>query len=155
MKSRTLAVMSMAILATMIVGAIFVQSMAQTTLTINVVFDPKSYTWDGLPSPEWNAEIWRQKVQDRADYSTIRLEGTYAPVATPTAALHGPRLVVPFSGEDVKLALFNKMPSHMGVLIPGTYKVSLIVSGNLKAEFGGTAFQGDGLITVTVLPPQP
>ena len=155
MKSRTLALTSIAILATMIVGAIFVQSMAQTTLTINVKFDPKSYTWDGLPSPEWNAEIWRQKVQDRADYASIRLEGLYAPVATPYPALHGPRLIVPFSGEDVKLALFNKLPSHMGVLIPGTYVVSLIVSGNLKAEFGGTAFQGDGTITVTVPTPPP
>lgn len=155
MKSRTPALISMAILATLIVGAIFVQSMAQTTLPVNVVFDPKSYTWDGLPSPEWYAEIWRQKVQDRADYTSIRLEGTYAPVATPYPALHGPRLIVPFSGEDVKLALFNKLPSHMGVLVPGTYKVSLTVSGNLKPEFGGTAFQGDGAITVTVSAPPP
>jgi hypothetical protein len=155
MKSRTLILASIALLTTLIVGATFVQSKAQTTLPINVVFDPKSYTWDGLPSPEWYAEIWRQKVQERADYGSIRLEGIYAPVATPYPALHGPRLIVPFSGEDVKQALVDQLPTHMGVLIPGTYKVSLTVSGNLKAEFGGTAFEGDGTITVTVPTPPP
>ena len=156
MKSRTIALASIAILTTLIVGAIFLQAIAQSTaLPVNVVFDPKSYTWDGLPSPTWNAEIWRQKVQDRADYATIKLEGTYSPAATPYPSLHGPRLIVPFSGDDVKAALFIKLPSHMGVLTPGTYKVNLLVSGNLKAEFGGTAFEGYGQITVTVLPPPP
>jgi hypothetical protein len=155
MKTRTPALISIAVLASLIMGAVFFQTMAQTALTINVVFDPKSYTWDGLPSPYWNAEIWRQKVQDRADYSSIRLEGIYAPAITPYPAVHGPRLIVPFNGEDVKAALFAKLPTHMGVLVPGTYKVSLIVSGTLLPEFGGTAFEGDGTITVTVLPPQP
>jgi len=157
MKARTPTLISIAILTTLIMGAIFLQSMAQTTaLPINVVFDPKSYTWDGLPSPTWNAEIWRQKVQDRADYSTIKLENTYSPSATPYPALHGPRLIVPFNGEDVKAALAAKIPiDHMGIMVPGTYKVYLLVSGNLKAEFGGTAFEGTGLLTVTVPPPPP
>jgi hypothetical protein len=156
MKARTPTLISIAILTALVIGAVFLQSKAQTTaLSINVVFDPKSYAWDGTPPPTWNAEIWKQKVQDKADYSTIKLEGTYSPSATPYPALHGPRLIVTFSGADVKDALFMKLPSHMGVLTPGTYKVSLIVSGNLKAEFGGTPFEGDGLITVTVLPPQP
>ncbi len=155
MKARTPTLISIAILTTLIIGAVFLQSKAQTALPINVVFDPKSYTWDGLPSPTWNAEIWRQKVQDRANFTTIRLEGTYSPVATPYPSLHGPRLILPFNGDDVKAALFTKMPSHMGVLVPGTYKVNLIVSGNLKAEFGGTPFEGSGLIIVTVLPTPP
>jgi hypothetical protein len=156
MKARIPALISIAILATLMIGAVVFQSIAQTSaLTINVRFDPKSYEWDGAPPTPWNAEIWRQKVQDRADYSTIRLEGIYAPVATPYAALHGPRLICPFSGDDVKAILFNKLPSHMGMLLPGTYKVTLTVSGFLKPEFGGDPFEGDGTIVVTVLPPPP
>jgi hypothetical protein len=155
MKTRTPTLISIAILATLVIGAIVFQSIAQTSaLPINVVFDPKSYEWNGTPPP-WNAEIWRQKVQDTADYSTIRLEGIYAPIATPYPALHGPRLICPFNGEDVKAILYTRLPTHMGVLVPGTYKVKLIVSGYLKPEFGGTPFEGDGTITVTVLPPPP
>jgi len=139
-----------------IIGAAFFQTMAQIpALPINVVFDPKGYTWNGLPPSPWYAEIWRQKVQDKADYSSIKLEGIYLPSATPYPALHGPRLIIPFNGEDIRVALYPKLPTHMGILVPGTYKVSLIVSGALKPEFGGTPFEGDGIITVTILPPPP
>jgi hypothetical protein len=155
MKSHIPTLISIALLATLVIGIVFTQTMAPAdVLAINVAFDPKNYEWNGTPPP-WNAEIWRQKVQDTADYSTIRLEGTYSPIATPYPALHGPRLIVTFNGEDVKTALFMKLPSHMGILEPGTYKVKLTVSGYLKPEYGGTPFEGDGTIVVTVLPPPP
>jgi len=153
MKPRTPTLISIAILTALITGAVFFQTMAQTAaLPINVVFDPKSYTWDGLPPSSWNAEIWRQKVQDNANYASIRLEGIYLPAATPYPALHGPKLLVPFAGADVKAALFAKLPTHLGVLIPGIYIVRLTVSGTM---IDGTPFEGDGSIIVTVLPPPP
>jgi len=147
MKMRTIAFLSMTLLATILLGAFFAQTLAQTTLPINVVFDPKSYTLDGTPPP-WNAEIWRQKIQDRADYATIKLEDLYTAV-TVTPAIHGPRLIVNFSGTDVKEAIFAKI-SHMGILYPGVYNIKLKVSGNLLPAYGGDPFEGYGKLTVTV-----
>lgn len=137
----------MTMLATMLLGAFFAQTQAQTILPINVVFDPKSYTWDGTPPP-WSAEIWRQKVQDRADYGSIRLEDIYIPVAV-TPAVHGPRLIINFSGDDVKEAIYLKI-NHFGIVYPGVYTVLLKVSGNLLPAYGGDPFEGYGKITVTV-----
>jgi hypothetical protein len=159
MKLNKLTILGITLLATMLLGAgaVLLQSQSQEALPINVVFDPKTYAWDTTVPQPWNAEIWRQKVKERADPTTIRLEDIYKPTGT-TPAIHGPRLIVHFDGNDVRAAIWPKLPTtHMGILIPGTYRVKLKVSGNLLPEFGVTPFEGYGTITVTVpeLPPPP
>lgn len=154
MKIHPHSLVFVAILTTMTMSPVILQSMAAKTIHIYVRFDPMSYSWDGGVPQYWNAEIWRQKVEERADYSSIKLEGVYTPAATPYLSSYG-RLIVPFDGMDVKVALYVKLPSEGGILVPGTYEVSLTVSGNLKPEFGGTPFNGDDLIMVTILPPPP
>ena len=152
MKTSKLLLVSASILAALMLGVVFLQVPAQSALTINVAWNPKSYMWSDLPPNPFNAELWRQKVQTTLDPSTILLEGLYSPSAPAYNATHGPRLVVPFNGADVKAALYAKLPTHMGMLIPGTYKIQLVITGQL---YTGETVQGDGPITVTVPSPPP
>jgi hypothetical protein len=155
MKTRTLIPIYIGILAIAIIGASLVISRAATTIGANVAWDPKSYTYDNPPPNPWNAEVWLKgghKAQTEIDKSTIKLEGLYSPSATPYNALHGPKLVVPFLGNDVKAAIYAKLPGHMGVLTPGIYRLQLVITGKLLT---GEDFMGDGVVTVTVLPPPP
>jgi len=155
MKPNKLALIYLGILAIIILGATFTMSMATTEVGANVAWDPRTYSWDGTPPDPWNAEVWLKgghKAQTEIDPATILLEGLYSPSAPPYNATHGPRLIIPFLGENVKAAIFAKLPSHMGTLIPGTYRISLEITGKL---YTGETFRGDGTIRVTVPNPSP
>lgn len=149
MKPKTLALISL-ILLVAIIGTGTFAALSAPDVKANVKWDPKSYTWDGVPPP-WNAEISLTGGHKRheIDTSTILLEGTYSP-GTPYNATHGPRLILPFDGLDVKAAIEPYLPWHMGVVMPGRYRIELEITGNLLPEYGGELFRGTGVITVTV-----
>jgi hypothetical protein len=156
MKLNKIAVISAAILVTLLAGAIAFNTFgAVKDLKLKVKWRPVTYTL-GNPVPDpWNAEIFFAPIRDlnEIDTSTLLLEGMYTPSGTPTLMTSSPpRMSVPFDGDDVLRALMSKM-SHMG---PGTYQVFLEISGNLKPEYGGTPFSGIGgidLIVPDVSPP--
>jgi hypothetical protein len=149
-------IIATAILATLLIGAIALNTFAaDKTLKLKVKWKPVSYTL-GNPVPDpWYAEIFFAPLRDlnQIDTSTLRLEGIYLPSGTPTILNSSPpRMSIPFDGNDVIRAVLMKT-EHMA---PGfTYHIYLTISGNLKPEYGSTAFTGDGAINLVVpeLPP--
>ena len=150
MKPKKLTLISITLLAILLIGAGVVVVLSQKPVGANVKWDPKGYTWrDGAPDP-WNAEIGLKgghKAQTEINATTIRLEGQYSNSSAIYNATHGPRIIVPFNGNDVKAALDSKLPYHMGSAIPGRYRLSLDINGTL---YTGEEFQGSGIIVVTV-----
>lgn len=110
-----------------------------------VKWRPKKYLLDAPVPYPWNAEIWLTggHKRDEIDIATIRLEGTYSPSDTPTPAVHGPRLIVPFDGEVVRDLLLVKLPH----IAPEKYRIPLEITGLLQ---DGTSFRGTGYIHLTV-----
>lgn len=129
-----------------ILGANVILALSQgDEVKANVAWDPKSYSADEpFPHP-WNAEIWLTggHKRDEIDTTTILLEGTYTPIGAPYAAVHGPRLIVPFLGSDVYEALLSKLPHTE----PGKHRIGLEITGEL---LDGTPFRGTGYIHLTI-----
>ena len=152
MKPKTLTLISLVLLATILAGTGALIALSANTVKANVKWDPKSWDWDGVPPNPWNAELaltGGHKVEE-LNTTTILLEGLYSPSAPVYPAPHGPKVMVPFSGWDIKAAIAPKLPEHMGIFIPGRYRVELEVSGYLLPEYGEEAFRGISIITVTV-----
>jgi hypothetical protein len=156
MKISKITFIAMAILATILIGAIAFNVLAPAQeFKLKVKWRPVSYTLGNpLPDP-WYAEIFFAPLRDlnQIDTSTLLLEGMYTPSGTPTILNSSPpRMSIPFNGNDViRVAL-----SKMGHMAPGyTYHISLRISGYLKAEYGGNPFSGDGAINLVIpeLPP--
>jgi hypothetical protein len=142
-------------LVALLAGAIAFNVLAPPgQLKLKVKWRPPNYIL-GNPTPDpWVAEIFFAPSRDlnQIDESTLLLEGMYAPSGTPyLLSGNPPRLAVPFSGPIVLRALLENAP-HMA---PGEYHILLEVSGNLKPEYGGTAFSGEGAINLIVPMPLP
>jgi hypothetical protein len=137
-------------LALLLVGAFAFNALAPPgQLKLKVKWKPVNYVLDNPPPDPWTAEIYFAPTRDlnQIDTSTLLLEGMYTPSGTPTILTTSPpRMAVPFNGADVLRALLSKTPH----LAPGEYRILLEISGNLKAEYGGTAFSGDGGINLLV-----
>lgn len=155
MKLTKVTLLSVTILAILLIGVVaFTAFSATKDLKLKVKWRPPTYTLGNpLPNP-WNCEIFFAPARDlnEIDTNTILMEGLYPPSGTPYL-LSGapPRLAVPFSGYDVITALLSKSPH----LAPGTYHILLQISGNLKPEYGGNAFSGEGGIDLVVPDPSP
>lgn len=150
MKPKTLTLISLAILASLLIGAFAFDAFGAKELKLKVKWRPVAYTLgDPVPDP-WDAEIFFAPLRDLSeiDTSTILLEGMYSPSGTPTIlGSSPPRMSVPFNGNDVIRAVLSKA-DHME---PGyTYHISLTITGNLKPEYGGNPFSGDGAINLVV-----
>jgi len=150
MKLNKIAIVSAAILVTLLIGIFAFNALAPAKdLKLKVKWRPVTYTLGNPVPPTWNAEIFFAPVRNlnEIDTSTLRLEGIYPPSGTPTIlSTSPPRMRVPFDGNDVLRALLGKV-SHMA---PGTYQIFLEITGNLKPEYGGTAFSGSGGINLVV-----
>jgi hypothetical protein len=150
MKPKTLTLISLAILASLLIGAFAFDAFGAKELKLKVKWRPVAYTLgDPVPDP-WDAEIFFAPLRDLSeiDTSTILLEGLYSPSGTSTIlGSSPPRMSVPFNGNDVIRAVLSKA-DHME---PGyTYHISLTITGNLKPEYGGNPFSGDGAINLVV-----
>ena len=150
MKPKTLTLISITILASLLIGAFAFNAFGAKDLKLKVKWRPVAYTL-GNPVPDpWDAEIFFAPLLDlnEIDTSTILLEGLYSPSGTPTILeTSPPRMSVPFNGNDVIRAVLGKL-DHME---PGyTYHISLTITGNLKPEYGGNRFSGDGAINLVV-----
>ena len=155
MKLNRMLVISAAILVTLLVGAFALNALAPAKdLKLKVKWRPPTYTL-GTPLPTtWIAEIFFAPIRDlnEIDTTTLKLEYTYTPSATPyLISGNPPRLAVPFHGYDVINAIMSET-THM---TPGTYQIWLTISGNLKAEYGGNPFSGEGAINLVVPDPSP
>ncbi len=151
MKPKRLTLISLALLAILLTSAIVILTLSEPAIKANVKWDPKSYLWDGEPPDPWNAVIaltGGHKLNE-INTTTIRLEGTYPTDGDPYPLRN--KLIVPFDGYDVKAALDSKLPYHMGVVIPGRYRIGLIINGTLLST--QEEFRGTGIITVTVSSP--
>jgi hypothetical protein len=150
MKPKKLTLISLTLLAILLVGAGVILMLSAAEIKASVKWDPKGYTLDGTVPSSWNAEIkltGGHKAQTEINASTILLEGLYSPSSAAYNATHGPSLIVPFNGNDVKAALDSKLPYHMGIVAPGRYRIPLEINGTL---YTGEEFLGSGTITVTV-----
>jgi len=150
MKPLKLTLISLALLTIILVGASVIIVLSQKPVGAGIKWDPKGYTWDASTPPTWNAAISLRgghKAQTELDVSSLMLEGLFSPSGPGTNATHGPKLDVPFSGADVKAALYQHLPGHMGMLMPGRYRVYLTITGTL---YTGEAVEGSGVIVVTV-----
>ena len=150
MKTRTITLIAVAILATLLVGTFAFNALAPAKdLKLKVKWKPNSILLDTYVPDPWIAEVYFAPPEDltQVNPGTVRLEGTYTLESTPyiTTSM---RLALPFRGYDVLTALLTKIP-HM---MPGSYRVGLEITGNL---YDGRAFSGTGYINATVpeLPP--
>jgi len=151
MKLNKIAVISAAILVTLLVGAFAFNVLAPPKeLKLKVKWRPPTYTLSNpLPNP-WIAEIFFAPIRDlnEIDPDTLQLEGDGKRPIGPPYMLRSspPRMAVPFDGYDVINALLSKA----GHLSPGTYQIYLGVTGNLKPEYGGDPFSGSGPIDLII-----
>jgi hypothetical protein len=150
MKPKTITLLSLTLLATLLIGAFAINTItAATEKKLSYFWYPYSYTLDQSPPEPWTAYVYSvsgSRVRD-INPSTIRLGGLYTATST-KLILFNLIMIVTFHGSDVVQALLVKLP-HMG---PGTYKVSLEITGSLN---NGTPFRGSATISVTLpdLPP--
>jgi len=148
MKPRKITLLSITLLATIMIGAGAILVLSPSVVGANVAWKPKYYALDhGKQCVE--AEVWLKgghKAQVEIDQETILLEGEISPWKTPYNKTHGPRLVIPFKGMDVRKIIVEKM-LHME---PGRYRVPLEITGFLKEEYGGLPFKGSGVVVVTI-----
>jgi hypothetical protein len=151
MKPKRLAIISLALLATMILGTSAIIALSATDIKANVKWYPKSYTFDSPPPDPWAAQLQLVAGHSYAevDEATILLEGMYPPSGAIYPSV-GPKVMVPFDGLDVKAAIEPKLPWHMGIVMPGKYRIELEITGNLLPEYGEEPFRGASVITVTV-----
>jgi hypothetical protein len=152
MKPKKLTLISLVLLATILAGTGAIIALSATDIKANIKWLPKSYLWDNSPPDPWLAELQLTGGHhvDEINASTILLEGLYSPSGALYPAPHGPKVMVPFDGSDVKAAIDPKLPWHMGVLMPGKYRIDLEITGNLQIAYGGDSFRGTGVITVTI-----
>ncbi|TET18872.1 hypothetical protein E3J74_08825 [Candidatus Bathyarchaeota archaeon] len=146
MKTRRLTVLSLILLAALLVGAIAINATAAKTLKLKVKWKPPDYLLDSNPPDPWNAEMWLTGDHDftEIDPTTIWLEGIYSPEYDPYPSENKPRLVVPFDGYDVLIALMLKV----GHMVPGgEYRVYLEITGELN---DGTPFAGKSGISLLI-----
>jgi hypothetical protein len=152
MKTRTITILSLAIVATLVIGAFAIDAFAAPKeLKLKVKWKPATYTSDTWFPDPWLAEIFLAppKPLNQIDPLTLLLENTYSPSAATYPTEKGnDRLVVPFYGGDVLTALLTKAP-HMS---PGTYFIYLEITGKL---YNGQAFRGSGPINMTIPEPLP
>jgi len=151
MKPKTLTLISIALLTTLMLGAVAVNVFsAPPELKLKAKWKPATYTMDNNPPDPWNAEIYFAPPRTLTDIdpSTLLLEGLYSPESPPYPHAFKDRLVVPFDGYDVLSALLPKLPH----LQPGTFEIFLEITGRL---YDGRSFRGTGSITVTVPEPPP
>jgi len=151
MKTRTLTLVSFALLATILLGVFVVNVLSPPKeLKLKVKWKPASYTGDTWFPDPWLVEIYFAPPRpiNEIDPSTLLLENTYRPSEPTYPHALKDRLVVPFYGGDVVTAIMTKVP-HMS---PGTFIVFLEITGNL---YDGQAFRGTGSINMTIpeLPP--
>ena len=151
MKTRTITLISVAIIAALMIGAFTFNAIsAPKEAKLKVKWRPVTITLDGYVADPWIAQVFFAPVRPLTDLdpSTVRLEGTYTLESAPYIIMGGMRLALPFHGYDVLQAIMYKLP-HMG---PGEYYIGLTITGFL---YDGTPFSGIGYITVTVpeIPP--
>ena len=151
MKTRKLTLLSIALLATLLIGAAAINVLwGAKELKLKVKWKPRNYIFENAPPDPWDAQIYfaPPRTFDDVNSSTIRLEGVYAPESDPYLAENMPRLVVPFDGSNVLAALLSKA----GHLAPGEYRIWLEITGKLIDE---TPFRGKGGINLIIpeIPP--
>jgi len=148
MKARTTTLLSLALLASLLIGAITITVLSAPSkeLKLKVKWTPRIYVYLGSVADPWNAEVYFAPPRpfDDINASTIRLEGTYEPVDDPYVSEHTSRLVIPFYGGDVVAALLD----NGGHLTPGEYRIYLEITGEL---YDKTPFSGKGGLNLIVL----
>jgi len=156
MNFKKLTAISAAAFAILVIAAFFLTSQAAPTVKGQITWVPNTYTWDNPPPNPWIARIGLNlghKAVTEINQTTLLLAGLYTPIGPGVNYGNGTKLFVPFSGNDVKAAIGDQLPLHMGILTPGTYWVVLTITGNL---YSGLPFTATGPIQVTIdLPPPP
>lgn len=138
-----------------IIGLSYAQP--EHTPAIHVSWSPSRYTLDNPVSDPWIATLFApaNEMISASDInaSTIRLDGMYRPLGPP----NGPyldfrdfKLVVPFDGYDVLMALLLTFPP--GEITPGTHPIELEITGQ---TYSGTPFRSSSRIILYIPRPIP
>ena len=148
MKTRTITFVTIAIVATLLVGAFAFNVLAPAKdLKLKVKWKPNAVILDTTIPDPWRAEVYFAPPEDltQVNPSTVRLDGIYTLESAPYVTVSS-RLALPFHGYDVLSAIWPHIP-HMA---PGSYRVGLEITGSM---YDGRAFSGTGYINATV--PEP
>jgi hypothetical protein len=167
MKTKTSAILSVAILAIMIVAGFTMLGSGDPPLPADVKFKPRHLDGVNMATIRTEIRIYIWVVEDdgnlteipamdRIDPTTVVLEGWVTPTSTwleyaDPLAPYPKRFVALFPGSSVKTAIISVI-SHMGIIPDKPWnpiEVPLTVSGLLYAEYGSTPWQGTGTVKVT------
>jgi hypothetical protein len=151
MKPRKITLISLALMVTILVGAVAILATPPTVVGANVRCNPRYFEMEGQPNKlEVQIRLKGGHSVDEINPNTILLEGMYSPQKT---EVNRKTLVATFRGGDVRSAIETKL-GHMSAE-PGRYRVQLEISGYLTEEYGSLPFSGSGRVTVTVPPELP
>jgi hypothetical protein len=154
MKTRTLTIISVALLATMVLGIFVNQALSPAPrLRAKAYFKPNTYdTSNPVPQPwlVWLHFASNDVSASQLDASSILLEGVYAPSGAPydLPSKSASWVVVPFNGYDVLIAAITKI-GHMTV--GQSYMVFLTVTGK---TIDGTPFDTGSSGAVIIYDPE-
>ena len=157
MAVNRLVILSVVLMVSLVLGTVKVLSYSPVTVQARIYFMPWYYhVGSRVPDP-WIVAIELKEhhvASKEIDPETILLEGIYAPgYLKDQNRYHYPYklffiLVVPFDGHDVLDAALAKL-GHMAIE-PGNHEayVYLKISGRLLPQYGSTAFEGSGKVTL-------
>jgi hypothetical protein len=154
MKTRTLTLLSVSLLATLMIGAFVLNAYSgPPRLRAKAYWKPNTYDTTNLPPDTWN--VWLHFASSsvdasQLDASSILLEGLYSPISAPydLPNKQGSWIVVPFNGYDVLAAAITKA-GHMTV--GESYLVFLEVTGQ---TIDGTPFNTGSSGAIVIFDPE-
>jgi len=123
---------------------LFVYLLQKRVLTIEVHYKPSSWTIDASPPTTWQARIYLDPATIQTD--SLMLE-TLKPTSVETATTYV-GVTAYFNGLDFARLLLQKI----GEATPGSYQVSVVLSGRLR---NNTCIRGVNSITVIIPEPSP
>lgn len=158
MKPKKLTLISLTLLATLLIGTVFVLSIHGNTLIADQVkIMPKPLDLENPDSVTVQVKVFRDGVSvvDQINASTVRLEGYMTTINNWTTKAP-PNFYAQFDGTAVANCIISKI-SHMGITRPhpkNPVRIPLKITGKL---YDGTPWEGTGEAKVYVpdIPPPP
>jgi len=149
MKPRKITLISIALLATLLLGAGAVLMLtAPQNVNAQVRWDPRSIV---DTAPVW----WKAEIKVSGQYEilpdSILLEGQLEPHRTREER---GRLIATFKGNRV-LSIITQKIGHMGIIPEGKHRVDLEITGLVEGEDAPIPFSGTGRVFVIITNPSP
>jgi len=150
------------VMLVLLIGVFLASPGASTnTLTADVpLIEPKPLDLDNPDTVKVHVKLVDASgntIVDQINASTVLLEGSLTPDNTYMSKLS--EFIAEFDGGSVRDLIWTKI-SHLGITAPKPWvpvKIPLTITGQLKNEYGGTAWAGtgDAKVFIPENPPPP